>query len=490
MPPSRLTTAAEKRELRERMRAASLDDRAIAAEFARRYRLRPRTAWREAHGWSLDQAAQKINTFTGDVGLDRGGLCAMTAPHLSEHEKWPGEGTRPTGRKPSPYLLAVLARVYGCAVDDLVDLTDREHIPPADLLIIDTYGQPAQTTSLPPAATPADQDRQALLELRDSTPRALPQATADAISGPLLMPTSPGVAYRGVQEPGTGATSIEREVQMTAHEGSDHAERAEQRDIGNATLEQLHADVTRLSQQSMTGEPFPLFREMRRVRNRMYAALDRNLWPRDQAELYFLLAATNALMSTVADDLGYRSAAEELARAGWAYAVVIDHRPSMAFLRLHLSRLSYPQRPRQSRDLAASALSYQAEGPTAAYAHLMHGRAMAKLGDPDAARRAITAAAEAREPDYHDDLLEIGGEFDLSQASQHYLGGAALIEIPGAEADVIAQRRTPSGSAPGAARRGRRPAFPGSGSGRGSPGRRAGGCRGAGRVPGLGRPAR
>jgi predicted negative regulator of RcsB-dependent stress response len=334
-----------------------------------------------------------------------------------------------------------LARVYGCTVDDLVDLTDREHIPPADLLIINTYGQPGPTAILPAAASIAGQDRQALLELRDSIPRIQPQAqaAAGAATGTLHMPAPPGVAYRGIHEPDTGVTGIEREVQMTAHEGSDQAERAEQRDIGDATLEQLHADVARLSQQSMTGEPFPLFREMRRVRNRMYAALDRNLWPRDTAELYFLLAATNALMSTVADDLGYRAAAEELARAGWAYAVVIDHRPAMAFLRLHLSRLSYPQRPRQSRDLAASALSYLDEGPTAAYAHLMHGRALAKLGDPDAARRAITAAAEAREPNYHDDLLDIGGEFDLSQASQHYLGGAALIEIPGAEADVITQ---------------------------------------------------
>lgn len=226
---------------------------------------------------------------------------------------------------------------------------------------------------------------------------------------------------------------------MTVHESSDHAERAERRDVGEATLEQLHADVTRLSGAFMTDDPFPVFREMRRVRNRMYAVLERQVWPRDQAELYFLLAATNALMSAGADDLGYRSAAEELARAGWAYAVVIDHRPAMAFLRLHLSRLSYPQRPRQSRDLATSALEYLAEGPTAAYAHLMYGRAMANLGDADAARRAIATASEVREREYHDELLEIGGEFDLSRASQHYLGGTALLEVPSAEADAISE---------------------------------------------------
>jgi hypothetical protein len=433
MPAPPPTTAAEKRELRERMRAAGLAHRAIATEFARRYRLRPRTAWREAHGWSLAQAAREINVFTGDVGLDPGGLCAMTAPHLSEHEKWPGQGDRPAGRRPTPYLLAVLARVYGCTVHDLVDLADREHTPPADLLIIDTYKQLTH-----PADRLTSQHRQAVLELGHGTfcdsaasdPRAILKT---------LAPAPAAVAYRWLNEPDTGQTGVEREVLMTAHEGSDHAERTEQRDIGDATLEQLHADVARLSRAYMTGEPFPLFREMRRVRSRMYAALDRHLWPRDQTELYLLLAATSSLMSVAADDLGYRPAAEELARAGWAYAVVIDHRPAMAFLRLHLSRLSYPRRPRESRDLAARALEYLADGPTAAYAHLMYGRAATRLGDTSAARRAIASAAQARNRDYHDELMEIGGEFDLSLASQHYLGGAALIEIPGAETGAVTE---------------------------------------------------
>ena len=67
---------------------------------------------------------------------------------------------------------------------------------------------------------------------------------------------------------------------MAAHEGSEHAEGAEQRGIGEATLEQFRADVMGLSVQYMTGETFGLFLEMRRVRNRILAALDRRQWPR------------------------------------------------------------------------------------------------------------------------------------------------------------------------------------------------------------------
>ena len=76
--------------------------REIAAEFARRYWLRPRAAWREAHGWSLREAAAQINAYTGTVGLDPGGISSMTAPHLCEHENWPGPGPQPSGRRPSP----------------------------------------------------------------------------------------------------------------------------------------------------------------------------------------------------------------------------------------------------------------------------------------------------------------------------------------------------------------------------------------------------
>jgi transcriptional regulator with XRE-family HTH domain len=140
MPYARTSLRKEKRDLREKMRAMSLDCRDIAAELARRYNLRPRAAWREAHGWSLQDAADRINAYRGNAGLDPDGLAGMTASHLSEYETWPGHGAVPSGRRPTPSLLAVLAAVYGCAVTDLIDLADREHLPSSDLLILDNYG--------------------------------------------------------------------------------------------------------------------------------------------------------------------------------------------------------------------------------------------------------------------------------------------------------------------------------------------------------------
>lgn len=267
-----------------------------------------------------------------------------------------------------------------------------------------------------------------------SPPHVLP-VPADP---PGMVDPSPGAlstaAYRGLPPPDSappdaGASAIRREVLMAAHEGSEHAERAEQRGIGEATLEQFRADVTHLSVQYMTGETFGLFMEMRRVRNRMLEALDRRQWPHDAAELYLLAGCLSALMAAAATNLGYPQAAEELTRAGWAYATIIDHRPLMARLRLCAAYAAYWNgRPGQSADLARSGLGYLADGQNAAQLHLLGGLASARLGDTGSARQAIAAARDARDREHRDELLEIGGEFGFSRATQSYYAGFILSE--------------------------------------------------------------
>ena len=273
-----------------------------------------------------------------------------------------------------------------------------------------------------------------------------PQARLGLADLPGMVDPSPGppaaAAYRGLLPPDSappdvGASAIRREVQMAAHEGSEHAERAEQRGIGEATLEQFRADVTSLSVQYMTGEAFGLFMEMRRVRNRILEALDRRQWPRDAAELYLLAGCLSALMAAAATNLGYPRAAEELTRAGWAYATIIDHRPLMARLRLCAAYAAYwDGRPQQSANLARSGLEYLADGQNAAQLHLFGGLASARLGDAGNAHASIAAARDARDRDHHDELLEIGGEFGFSRATQSYYAGFILSEAAASDEAV------------------------------------------------------
>jgi transcriptional regulator with XRE-family HTH domain len=396
MADGRIAKKSEINRLRERMHANGFDRSTIAAAIMRAFGCRPRAAWRLALGWSQTSVADRYN-----ARFDKAARAPMSAGRISGYERWPDGGERP-----SPGVLCSLAELYGARPADLIDDLDLRHTPEPHLRAL----------------------RELVRAQHDNPTRTPPEQR-------------PGIAYRqGESDPDPSDERAVHEVLvMAAHEGSEHAEDAERRDIGDATLDQLRADVVRLSRERMTGDPFPTFQEMRRVRRRMYVALDRRLWPRDETELYFLLGVLNGLMALAASDLGHRQASEELVRAGWAYATAIDHRPLMSYLRLELAAIAYPQRSRQSRDLAHSGLRYLPDGPNAAQLHLYHGQAAARLGDADSARWAIAAAHDARARDHHDELLEIGGEFNMSRATQHFYAGELLLEIPEAERDAIVE---------------------------------------------------
>jgi len=270
-------------------------------------------------------------------------------------------------------------------------------------------------------------------------PEQRPAAVA-GLAGP-RPPASAAIAYRGRQEPVLGEFTVKQEVMMAAHEGSDHAAEHEQHGTGEATLEQLRADLVRLSTLSSTGAPLPAFQDMRRVRDRVYRLLDRRQRPGEQADLYFLAGCLNGLMGITANRLGYPDAAEELIRAGWAYASIIDHNTLRGMLRARLSYVMYWRGwYGESRDLAADGLRYASQGPMGANLHLEHARSLARLGDPDAARQAVTLAHAARESDYSDDLVEIGGEeFALSRATTYSMAGTALAEIAGDEREAAGE---------------------------------------------------
>jgi hypothetical protein len=125
---------AELEELRERMRGLGLGHGEVAGEIARRYRVRPREAYRLAYGWTLGQAAARFNARAAELGTDPDGLAGLAGNRLCEYEKWPY-----SERRPSVYVLVILAQVYQTGVLSLLDLADPRappttrpaHPPPA-----------------------------------------------------------------------------------------------------------------------------------------------------------------------------------------------------------------------------------------------------------------------------------------------------------------------------------------------------------------------
>lgn len=345
-------------------------------------------AQREERGWSRSHLARQLITAARDVGDD-------TMPAVDTLRK----------------------NIYRWENDE-VDISERYR-----LLYCRVLGIKSARFGPQPEAGIADTS---VIQ-----PAALPPGPRSGV------PTSGPLAYRGIEVSEYKQPMVKQEVLMAAHEGSDHAAHAEEHGVGEATLEQLRADVIRLSSQSDLGEPLVVFVDLRRVRGRIYELLKRRLWPSEQSDLYFLVGILNGLMGVAADRLGYPDSAEELMRAGWAYAVAIDHRPLLAALRQQQSYVAtWRGRPHQGLDLAADGLRYATAGQTAASLHVKYANAAARLGDTDSARRAILAAHESREDEQHDDLLEIGGEFAISRATHHYLAGSVLAETTATESEA------------------------------------------------------
>lgn len=84
----------------------------IGAVFQVAYRVNPRVALRQAHGWSQPQAAERWTDLWPDD--------PKTFKSFSYWEQWPGQ----TGHSPSLDTLDRLARLYECKVTDL--LTDGQ----------------------------------------------------------------------------------------------------------------------------------------------------------------------------------------------------------------------------------------------------------------------------------------------------------------------------------------------------------------------------
>src|ERR671916_36253 len=102
----------------------SIDD--VAAEMRRRWRVRAREAYPHANGWSQDEVATRFTEVA--ARLAPGPRSApMVGTRVGEYERWP-QG----GRRPSPYVLTVLAEVYGTEVAELLDDSDTPAMPQQD----------------------------------------------------------------------------------------------------------------------------------------------------------------------------------------------------------------------------------------------------------------------------------------------------------------------------------------------------------------------
>lgn len=145
---------AERDALRQEMLLSGCSHDLIALEMERRWGFRPREAHRHALGCSQDQIAARFNQIAERLGADRNYNSPMIGTRIGEYERWPHGG-----RRPSTYVLTVLAAAYHTTVDRLLDYDDYRNLPDQDRTVVGALlsgALPTPAAATAPSPTPSN----------------------------------------------------------------------------------------------------------------------------------------------------------------------------------------------------------------------------------------------------------------------------------------------------------------------------------------------
>lgn len=328
---------AERDQLRREMLEQNAPLERIAVEMTRRLGYRPRAAWRLAHGWTQDEAAQHFNEVVGSSSA------TMTGKRISDYENWPLNGGK---IKPTLTTLGVLATVYHTTPDKLIDHHDWRKLAAGERLSL----RPTQSAQV--IATPVDG-------------KISPQNWETQLRNtPVTRPASTTRLWKSSSvdlECQNSKLSIHDLIVSAGHQSINHAEIALGQTMSDITLEDLTAEVERLTKEHLT-DSLSIFSDTIQARNRVYRLLERKQYPRQTEHLYYLASVICALLADTSSSVGYRQAAEEQIRASWAYAEIIGHNALRFWCRgMQASMAFWRNRPQSALSLLDSANQWATE---------------------------------------------------------------------------------------------------------------------------------
>lgn len=233
---------------------------------------------------------------------------------------------------------------------------------------------------------------------------------------------------------------IEEATSMAAAESARFGQFAEQTNVGPHTIEQFHADLRRLVHVYPNRPVYPLFVELRELRNRAFSLLEGRQAPGQTRELYFTAAALCAVLSNASFDLGNFGAAETQARTAFLAAELAGHNGMRAWIRGTQALIAYwDDRPRAAVALAEDGWRFVPEKGTARVRlACIEARARARLRDASGTDAALLRAEQARAAITAPD--DLGGMMAFPMAKQQFYSGAARLWL-GSRPDLAAAER-------------------------------------------------
>lgn len=392
------------KEQRDRLRREMLTSgrtyEEIAREMAARWRLRPRLAWRHAHGLTQDEVVRRYNEALNDPSA------AMTGKRISDYEAWPNGGSRPL-----PGILAILARIYSTAPSSLIDHLDQENMPPADVQAIRGTDTPQGNIDV----------RQAITSIN------LPGNGNQEQQGQKLE------TWQRLQR----APTTQDIIDSVSRQSRDHAERAEMSNLPMPTLEELDAETRRLTKEHLYINSLELFGDTVRARDRVYRLLEGRQYPSQTTHLYLLAGILCALLADTSASVGYPQAASELVRAAGVYAEIIGHNSLRAWTRagLQASIALWSSREYRALQLAESAADWPTTNISRLHVNNASALYAASLGKEEEARNYLRNARDFRDRVQSDDEMydEFRGMFAYPPEKQAQIAAVTLIKLGDAE---------------------------------------------------------
>lgn len=381
----------------------------IAAEFALRWGFRPRQAWRHAHGLTQDEVAARYNQLLNN------GQAPMTSKRISDYENWPDSGNKPT-----PKTLAILAKIYSTSASKLVDHYDRQKMTADERIALE-----------PPRNLPTikDRSRNGSDQLNQPQPSPTP-LSCTVVQTPTEVQQSSLEVVRPAQQTSVGA--IRDYIMRAAHESRDHSENAQGNMMPESTLEEIAAEVERLTKEHLYSDSLSTFSGTVQARNQIYRFLEQHQYPRQTEHLYYLASIACALLADTSANVGFLRAADEQTRASWAYAEIIGHNSLRLWCRTMLASLAYwEDRPQRALDLALSATQWATEPVGQAFLSNAIALWSAMTARPSEARAALEQAFDAHDSSTGQSELfdHLGGMFSYSRAKLLQISATTYLEL-------------------------------------------------------------
>jgi len=240
-------------------------------------------------------------------------------------------------------------------------------------------------------------------------------------------------------------TAMEKEVAMVAAESARFGQFVEQTNVGPHTLEQFRADATRIVDTYPNRPVYPIFVELRELRNRVFELLEGRQHPEQSRDLYLVAGVICGVLANASFDLGWLSAAETQARTAFLCAELAGNNALRAWVRGTQSLVAYwDDRARHAVELAEDGWRYVPESGTARVRlAAIEARAHARLRDQRATEEALARAERAREEVNTEDAP--GGMLEFPLAKQTLYGATARLWL-GSHANLVLAEKLARGA--------------------------------------------